>query len=53
MALQTIAGAQVNVSEDGYLENMEEWNENIAKEIAGDIGIDLTEKHFEVLNYLR
>ena len=35
MALQTIAGAQVNVSEEGYLENMNEWNENIAKEIAG------------------
>ncbi len=36
MALQTIAGAQVNVSEEGYLENMNEWNENIAKEIASE-----------------
>ena len=53
MALQTIAGAQVNVSEEGYLENMNEWNENIAKEIAGSVGIELTDKHFEVLNYLR
>ena len=53
MALKTIAGAQVNVSEDGYLENMEEWNESIANEIAGEIGIELTDKHFEVLNYLR
>ena len=53
MALQTIAGAQINVSEDGYLENMEEWNENVAKEIANEIGIELTDKHIEVLNYLR
>ena len=53
MPLQTIAGVQVNVSEDGYLENMNEWNESIAKEIADEIGIDLTDKHFEVLNYLR
>ena len=53
MALQTIAGAQVNVSEEGYLENMNEWNETIAKEIASEIGIELTDKHFEVLNYLR
>ena len=53
MALQTIAGEQVHVSEDGYLENMNEWNENIAKEIASSVGIELTDKHFEVLNYLR
>ena len=53
MALQTIAGAQVHVSEEGYLENMNEWNENIAKEIASNVGIELTDKHFEVLNYLR
>ncbi len=53
MALKTIAGAQVHVSEEGYLENMDEWNENIAKEIASGVGIELTDKHFEVLNYLR
>ena len=52
MAVKTIAGAQVNVSEEGYLEDMDQWNENIAKEIASEIGIELTDKHFEVLNYL-
>ncbi len=53
MAVKTIAGAQVNVSEEGYLEDMDQWNEDIAKEIADEIGIELTDKHFEVLNYLR
>ncbi|MGA9269625.1 MAG: TusE/DsrC/DsvC family sulfur relay protein [Lutimonas sp.] len=53
MAVKTIAGAQVNVSEEGYLEDMDQWNENIAKEIANEVGIELTDKHFEVLNYLR
>ena len=53
MALKTIAGKEINVSEEGYLENMNDWNEDVAKEIASEIGIDLTEKHFEVLNYLR
>jgi len=53
MALKTIAGAEVNVSEEGYLEDMKQWNEDVAKEIAGEIGIELTDKHFEVLNYLR
>ena len=53
MAVKTIAGAQVNVSEEGYLEDMNQWNEDIAREIAQEIGIELTDKHFEVLNYLR
>ncbi len=53
MAEKTIAGKQVNVSEEGYLEDMSQWNEDIAKEIADEIGIELTEKHFEVINYLR
>jgi len=53
MAEKTIAGVQVNVSEDGYLEDMSQWNEDVAKGIAEEIGIELTDKHFEVLNYLR
>ncbi len=53
MAEKTIAEKQVNVSEEGYLEDMSQWNEDIAKEIADEIGIELTDKHFEVINYLR
>lgn len=53
MPVKTIAGIDLNVSEDGYLEDMNQWNEEIAKEIAGEIGIELTPKHFEVISYLR
>ena len=47
MPVKTIAGVEVKVSEDGYLEDMTQWNEAIAKEIATEIGIELTPKHFE------
>ncbi len=53
MSVRTIAGMQVNITEEGYLEDMSQWNENIAKEIAEEINIELTDKHFEVINYLR
>ena len=53
MKTQILAGVEVNVSEDGYLEDMSQWNEEIANEIATEIGIELTDKHFEVINYLR
>ena len=53
MPVQTIVGVEVKVSEEGYLEDMTQWNEEIAKEIAKEIGIELTPKHFEVIDFLR
>ena len=50
---KTIAGVNVTVNEEGYLENPDQWTEGVAKEIASEEGIELTDKHFEVLNYLR
>lgn len=50
---KTIAGVNVSVNEEGYLTNPEQWNDDIAKEIAQEEGIELTDKHFEVLNFLR
>ncbi len=53
MEEKTYAGVKVTINEEGYLTNPEQWNEDIAKEIAVEEGIELTGKHFEVLNYLR
>lgn len=53
MSEKTIAGVQVKISDDGYMTDMSQWNENIARELAKEIEIELTPKHFEVLNYLR
>ncbi len=53
MATKTIAGTVIEVNEEGYLINSSQWNEEIAKEIAKEEGIELTDKHFEVINYIR
>ncbi len=53
MAQETIAGKNVEVDQEGYLIKPEEWTKEIAVEIAKDIGIELTDKHFEVIDYLR
>lgn len=53
MAEKTYAGKTVEVTEEGYLVNREDWTPEIAAEIAKEAGIELTEKHFEVLEYLR
>jgi len=53
MATKTLANVEIKLTEDGYLKDMSQWNEEIAKEIAKELNIELTDKHFEVLNYLR
>ncbi|HSG67373.1 MAG TPA: TusE/DsrC/DsvC family sulfur relay protein [Bacteroidales bacterium] len=50
---KTYAGATVTLTDDGYFTDPSQWNEAMAKEIATEEGIELTDKHFEVLNYLR
>lgn len=53
MAQKTIAGVNLEVTDEGYLADSSQWNEEIAKEIAKEEGIELTDKHFEVLKFIR
>lgn len=53
MAQKTIAGVNLEVSEEGYLADPTQWTEEIAKEIAKEENIELTEKHFEVIKFIR
>jgi len=48
-----INGIAVQTDDDGYLTDSSQWNEDIAKALAKEDGIELTEKHLEVLKYLR
>jgi tRNA 2-thiouridine synthesizing protein E len=51
---KTIAGTEVAVNEEGYLTDMNQWNEGIANVIAEEEGIGpLAEGHMKVINYLR
>ncbi|MFV0606352.1 MAG: TusE/DsrC/DsvC family sulfur relay protein [Niabella sp.] len=50
---KVIAGQNVNVNEEGYLTDMNQWNEDIAGELAQEYNIELTPRHFEVLRFLR
>jgi TusE/DsrC/DsvC family sulfur relay protein len=45
---------KINVDEDGFMENPEEWNEDVAKALARiDDVTDMTDEHWKVINYLR
>jgi tRNA 2-thiouridine synthesizing protein E len=53
MEQKTIAGNTVEVTDEGYLKDYTQWNEDIARELAKEEGIELTEDHFSVLKFLR
>ena len=53
MADKTLAGKTVEVTDEGYLVNREDWTKEVAIELAKEQGIELTDKHFEVLDFLR
>ena len=53
MAQKTYAGVTVDVNDEGYFTNPSQWTKEIAIEIAKQEGVELTDKHFQVLNYLR
>ena len=48
-----VNGKKIDIDEDGYIQNLEDWNEDVAKHIAQIEGVDLTEAHWEVINFLR
>jgi TusE/DsrC/DsvC family sulfur relay protein len=53
MAQVTLAGQTVEVNDEGYMVDASQWNKEVAAEMAKEIGIELTDKHFEVLEFLR
>ncbi len=53
MPKKVYAGVEVDVDEEGYMTNMEQWTPDIAREIAKELGIELTDAHWKVINYLR
>jgi len=53
MAQKTYAGITVDVTDEGYFTDPSKWTKEMAMEIATDEGVELTDKHFEILEYLR
>jgi len=48
-----VGGKDVEVDEEGYLVNLGDWNEEIAKVLSEQDNLELTESHWEVIHFLR
>lgn len=52
MAL-TVNGKEIETDKNGYMVNLDEWNEEVANAIAAEEGMALTPPHWDLINYLR
>ena len=48
-----VNGKTVDLDEEGYLTDLKDWNEDVAKVLASQDEIELTESHWEVVKFLR
>lgn len=48
-----INGKTIEHNEGGYLVNIEDWTKDVAEHLAEEEGLSLTDKHWDLINYLR
>ncbi len=53
MPVTELQGHQIHVDDEGFLTEYDEWDEDLAKVLAAQIGIDLSEQHWKVIRFLR
>ena len=54
MATAEYAGKTIELDADEHLANVSDWNEDIAKAIAEEVGVfELSEDHWKVINFMR
>ena len=46
-------GKTIETTATGFLVNAEDWSQDLAKHLAKLEGLDLTDRHWDLINYLR
>nr|AFI78613.1 DsrC-like protein [uncultured bacterium ws643C1] len=52
MAIE-VNGKSIETDDNGNLTDPSTWDEDVAKALAAEDGIELTQEHMDVINYLR
>ena len=46
-------GKTIETDDEGYLQNLDDWNKEIAEYLAKSEGVPLTEKHWKLIDWIR
>lgn len=50
---KVIANKEVDVNEEGYLTDFSQWDKEVGKGIAAENELEMTDKHWEVIEFLQ
>ena len=53
MPTRNIAGKAVEFDDEGFMRDPAQWDEAVARALASEIDIQLTDRHFIVLEFMR
>lgn len=53
MPTQKMLGRDIHVDDEGFLTEFDEWDEALGAELAKRIDIEMTDRHWEVIRFLR
>jgi tRNA 2-thiouridine synthesizing protein E len=53
MPLTTIDGHELHVDAEGFLTDLADWDDDVARALAAQIGITLTDRHWQAIRFLR
>lgn len=53
MSTLDVSGKQLELDEDGFLVNMDDWSEDVALALAKTEEVEMSDNHWEVVNFLR
>ena len=53
MPVVTVHEREIHLDDEGFLTDPTEWDEELARELAANIGLELTPRHLEVIAFAR
>lgn len=53
MTTATIAGKDLIVDDEGFLQQPDQWDRDVAETMAADFDMTLTDRHWLVIDYMR
>ena len=49
----SVDGNEIPTTATGFLENIEDWSEDVARALASEEKLELTDRHWDLINHLR
>ena len=53
MPTQDMLGREIHVDDEGFMTEYDEWDEELGAELAKNIGVEMTDQHWDVIRFLR